>query len=114
MQPEPDREEDWEAGALNGQLPDEEGDQDPGMPLLQARRDLFLSRAAFDFSAGFFRIRGLDSRESAVYLNGVPMNRAYDGRPAWSSWAGLTDIGRHAGQSFGWVLSEVAFGGQLG
>ena len=114
MQPEPAREEDWEAGAQGLQVSDGEGEPDPGMPLLQAGRDLFLSRAAFDFSAGFFRIRGLDSRETAVFLNGVPMNRAYDGRPSWSSWAGLTDIGRHTEPSFGWAFSNTAFSGLLG
>ena len=114
MQPEPAPDEDWESGVQGLQGSDEEGEPDSGMPLLQAGRDLFLSRAAFDFSAGFFRVRGLDSRETAVYLNGVPMNRAYDGRPAWSSWAGLTDIGRHSEQSFGWAFSNTAFGGLLG
>lgn len=113
LRPEPELLDEREVVTLNEPLP-EEGDFEPGMPLLQAGRDPFLSRAAFDFSAGYFRLRGLDSRESEVFLNGVPMNRTYDGRVAWSSWGGLTDIGRHSEQNYGWSLSENAFGGLLG
>lgn len=112
MRPELDQEAEQDVATLSEPLPDE--DLDTGMPLLQAGRDLFLGRVAFDFSAGYFRARGLDSRESDVFLNGVPMNRAYDGRVAWSSWGGLTDIGRHSDQSYGWAFSVNAFGGLLG
>ncbi len=113
MRPAPDPIAEQDVVALNEPLP-EEDDFEAGMPLLQAGRDPFLGRAAFDFSAGYFRPRGLDSRETEVYLNGVPMNRAYDGRVAWSSWGGLTDIGRHAERSYGLGHSGSAFGGLLG
>ena len=53
---------------------------------LQASRDIFLSRVAFDFSPAFFRVRGLDNRYGEVYLNDIPMNRFYDGRPQWNNW----------------------------
>lgn len=113
MRPETDPLTEQEVVTLHESLP-EEDDFETGMPLLQAGRDLFLSRAAFDFSAGFFRPRGLDTRESEVFLNGVPMNRAYDGRTAWSTWGGLTDIGRHSEQNYGLGVSGSAFGGLLG
>ena len=55
---------------------------------LHAGRDIFLSRAAFDFSPAFFRIRGYDNRNAVVYLNGIPMTRFTDGRPHWNAAGG--------------------------
>ncbi len=54
--------------------------------LLQATRDVFLSRAAFDFGQAFFRVRGYDSREGQVFINGIQMNKFFDGRPQWNNW----------------------------
>jgi len=39
--------------------------------LLQATRDVFLNRAAFDFGQAFFRVRGYDSQNGKVLLNGA-------------------------------------------
>ena len=54
--------------------------------LLRATRDLFLNRAAFDFGQAFFRVRGYDSQNGTVLLNGISMNKFYDGRPQWNNW----------------------------
>ena len=43
--------------------------------LLQATRDVFLNRAAFDFGQAFFRVRGYDSQNGSVSINGIPMNK---------------------------------------
>ena len=85
-----------------------------GFTLLQAQRDLFLSRAAFDFSAAFFRIRGLDRKENAVLFNGLPLNSMLDGRPAWYVLGGLNDISRNQENHFGLKYSPGYFGGLLG
>ncbi len=55
--------------------------------LLQATRDIFLSRAAFDFGQAFFRVRGYDSHNGVVMLNGIPMNKFFNGRPQWNNWS---------------------------
>ena len=81
---------------------------------LQAGRDVFLSAAAFDFSPVFFRVRGLDSRYSRVYLNGLPMNRFYDGRPQWNNWGGLNDASRNQRQLVGPSPPGEGFGGIQG
>ncbi|MFM1878690.1 MAG: hypothetical protein RLZZ241_1556 [Bacteroidota bacterium] len=99
---------------LDPDAADETEGADVAMPLLRGIRDLFLTRAAFDFSPAFFKIRGQDSRETKVYLNGLAMNRLYDGRPAWSTWSGLTDLIRGANQVSGFSFSEGGFGGVLG
>lgn len=82
--------------------------------LLRATRDIYLSRAAFDFSQAFFKIRGYDSREATVLLNGHKMNKLSDGRPQWNNWGGLNDITRNQELIFGLKASRLTFGGLLG
>ncbi len=82
--------------------------------LLQATRDVFLTRAAFDFSQGYFKVRGYDSNEGMVLINGIPMNRTWDGRPQWNNWGGLNDVTRNQEFDYGLSGSDNAFGGLLG
>ncbi|MGB2283071.1 MAG: carboxypeptidase regulatory-like domain-containing protein, partial [Flavobacteriaceae bacterium] len=63
--------------------------------LLQSSRDVFLRTAAYEFSSSFFRVRGLDSDLGSVRMNGVPMNKFFNGRPQWSNWGGLNDLMRN-------------------
>ena len=83
-------------------------------PFLQATRDIFLTRAAFDFSQAFFRVRGYDSREGQLLLNGVAMNKFLNGRPEWNNWGGLNDVLRNQEFSNGLEVSTFTFGGILG
>ena len=69
--------------------------------LLQSTADVFLRTAAFEFSALFFRLRGLDSDNAEVLINGLPMNKLYNGRPQWSNWGGLNDVLRNRELSVG-------------
>jgi len=82
--------------------------------LLQASKDLFLRTAAFEFSASFFRIKGLDSGNGKVLINGIEMNKIYDGRPQWSNWGGLNDVLRNQEFSNGLTPVNYTFGGILG
>lgn len=82
--------------------------------LLQADREVFLRRAAFDFSPVFFRLRGYDSRNTQVLLNGFPLNSLYDGRPQWNHWGGLNDVMRNQEVTYGLAPSPYTFGEPLG
>ncbi len=82
--------------------------------LLQATKDIFLSRAAFDFGQAFFRVRGYDSQYGKVLLNGIPMNKLYDGRPQWNNWGGLNDATRNQDFTYTLLPSDHNFGGILG
>jgi hypothetical protein len=82
--------------------------------LLQATRDVFLNRAAFDFGQAFFRVRGYDSQNGKVLLNGITMNKFFDGRPQWNNWGGLNDATRNQQFTHGLQPSEYNFGGILG
>ncbi len=82
--------------------------------LLQATRDIFLRTAAFEFSSSFFRIKGLDSGNGKVLINGIEMNKLYDGRAQWSNWGGLNDVLRNQEFSNSLSPSNFTFGGILG
>ena len=43
--------------------------------LLQSSLDVFQRTAAFEFSSSFFRVRGLDSDNGSVLINGIEMNK---------------------------------------
>lgn len=78
--------------------------------LLQSSRDVFLSAAAFDFSATFFRPRGLDNTNGKVLINGIEMNKMFNGRPQWANWGGLNDLQRNQAFTRGVSPNENSFG----
>jgi len=82
--------------------------------LLQSSMDVFLRTAAFEFSASFFKVKGFDSRNGKVLINGVEMNKLYNGRPQWSNWGGLNDVLRDQEFRSGLTPSDHTFGGVLG
>ncbi len=82
--------------------------------LLSSSLDLFQRTAAFEFSPSFFRVRGLDSGNGLVLINGIEMNKLYNGRPQWSNWGGLNDVLRNRELTSGLSPSAYNFGGILG
>ncbi|SMC43089.1 TonB-dependent receptor [Cellulophaga tyrosinoxydans] len=82
--------------------------------LLQATKDVFLQRAAFDFGQAFFRVKGYDSQYGKVLINGIEMNKMFDGRPQWNNWGGLNDVTRNQDFTSGLDASEYSYGGILG
>jgi hypothetical protein len=82
--------------------------------LLQASRDAFQQAAAFNWGQARFRIRGLDNEYGTTMINGVVMNKLFDGRPQWSNWGGLNDATRNQEFTMGSAPSDYTFGGILG
>jgi len=82
--------------------------------LFQSSKDAYLKAAAFNFSQAWFKVRGYDSRYGQIMLNGVEMNKFYDGRPQWSNWGGLNDALRNQDFTNGIAPSELSFGNILG
>ena len=82
--------------------------------LLQASRDVFQQAAAFNWGQARFRMRGLDNAYGTTMINGVVMNKIYDGRPQWSNWGGLNDATRNQEFTMGTAPSDYIFGGILG
>ena len=82
--------------------------------LLSASQDIFQRAAAFEFSPSFFRLRGLNTDNGTVLMNGIEMNKIFDGRPQWSNWGGMNDVLRSQELSNGLAPSPYNFGGLLG
>lgn len=77
---------------------------------LQSNKDAFQKAAAFNFSPFRFNLRGLDNAYSTVSINGIVMNKLYDGRPQWNNWGGLNDITRNNEITNGTKSSDQNFG----
>nr|WP_321221487.1 TonB-dependent receptor [uncultured Psychroserpens sp.] len=82
--------------------------------LLQSSKDAFLNAAAYDFSATFFRPRGLDNANGKVLINGIEMNKQFTGRPQWGNWGGLNDVQRNQVFSMGMAPNDYSFGDLAG
>ena len=96
------------------ELNDDTNSADNISGLLQSSKDIYLRTAAFEFSSSFFRVRGLDSENGKVLINGIEMNKVLNGRPQWSNWGGLNDVLRNQEFSSGLRPSDATFGGILG
>jgi len=82
--------------------------------LLHASRDMFLNTAAFQLSQARFKVRGYNSENAKILLNGVEMNKIYDGRPQWNNWGGLNDALRNRIYFKGLSASDYNFSGLSG
>lgn len=82
--------------------------------LLQASRDVFQQSAAFNWGQARFRIRGLDNEYGKTMINGISMDKVYDGRPQYANWGGLNDATRNQEFTMGSTPSDYTFGGALG
>ena len=82
--------------------------------LLNSSMDIFYRTAAYEFGSSFFKVRGLDSDNATVQINGIKMNKLYNGRPQWSNWGGLNDVLRNQELSNGSIPLKYNFGGVLG
>ena len=95
-------------------LTDDNSGSESTSGLLQSSKDAFQQAAAFNWGQARFRIRGLDSENATTMINGVSMNKSYDGRPQWGDWGGLNDATRNQEFTVGTAPSDYTFGGILG
>lgn len=79
--------------------------------LLQASQDIFTSTAGYTFGSARFRVRGYDSENMTVMINGMPVNDRETGRAYWSTWGGLNDVTRYKEIHSGISASQHTFGG---
>jgi len=96
------------------ELNDDTSGSDNISGLLASSLDIFQRTAAFEFSSSFFRLKGLDSNHSSILINGIEMNKTYNGRPQWSNWGGINDVLRNQELAAGLTPSNYNFGGVLG
>lgn len=99
---------------LDTDLSDDSSSSEMTSGLLQSSKDAFMQASAFNWGQARFKVRGLDSENGTMMLNGMMMNKIYDGRPQWSNWGGLNNVLRNQEFSVGSAVSNFTFGGVLG
>ena len=98
---------------LDSDLNDDSGGNESSSGLLQATRDAYQQAAAFNWGTSRYRVRGLDSKYAVLMMNGIKMNKFFDGRPQWSNWGGINDVLRNQEISIGTNPSDFSFGDLL-
>ena len=53
--------------------------------LFQSSKDTYLKAAAFNFGQAWYKVRGYDSSYGTISINGIEMNKLFDGRPQWTN-----------------------------
>lgn len=60
--------------------------------ILKATPGVYVTRGGGGFGDAELRLRGFESENVAVLINGIPVNDMENGRVFWSNWAGLSDV----------------------
>jgi len=60
--------------------------------ILNTTPSIYATKSGGGFGDGRVNIRGFDTNNSAIMINGVPVNDMENGRVFWSNWAGLSDV----------------------
>lgn len=93
---------------------EQSGDSQSLPSSLSASKDIFNSIASYRFSEMRFNVRGYDSQNGDVYLNGIRFNDALTGYGPWSLWTGLNDATRNQETTSGLRPADVGVGGIAG
>jgi len=62
--------------------------------ILKSTPSVYATKSSGGFGDGRINLRGFDSNNIGVLINGVPVNDMENGRVYWSNWAGLSDVTR--------------------
>lgn len=60
--------------------------------VLKSTPGVYATKAGGGYGDGRINLRGFDSQNVAVLINGIPINDMENGRVFWSNWAGLGDV----------------------
>lgn len=60
--------------------------------ILKSTPGVYATKSGGGFGDGKLTMRGFNSENVAVMINGVPVNDMENGRVYWSNWAGLSDV----------------------
>ena len=76
--------------------------------ILKSTPGIYATKQGGAFGDSRINIRGFNSRNSAVMINGVPVNDMEAGTVYWSNWAGLSDVTRTMQVQRGLGASKIA------
>ncbi|WP_282048543.1 TonB-dependent receptor [Maribacter aquivivus] len=60
--------------------------------ILKSTPSIYATKTGGGFGDGRVNVRGFDSRNTAVMVNGIPVNDMENGAVYWSNWSGLGDV----------------------
>jgi len=60
--------------------------------ILNTTPSIYATKGGGGFGDGRVNVRGFDMNNTAVMINGVPVNDMESGAVYWSNWAGLSDV----------------------
>ncbi len=60
--------------------------------LLRSTPSVYVTKQGGGFGDSRINVRGFDQRNTAVLINGIPVNDMENGWVYWSNWAGLSDV----------------------
>ncbi|MCY2686342.1 TonB-dependent receptor [Salinimicrobium sp. TH3] len=76
--------------------------------ILKSTPGVYATKGGGGFGDSEIRLRGFESENIAVLINGIPVNDMENGRVYWSNWAGLSDVTRFMQVQRGLGASKVA------
>lgn len=84
--------------------------------VLRTAPSTYITKSGGGFGDSRINVRGFDQRNTAVMINGVPVNDMENGWVYWSNWAGLSDIASNVQVQRGLGASKLsisAVGGNI-
>ena len=76
--------------------------------ILKSTPGVYATKGGGGFGDSEITLRGFESENIAVLINGIPVNDMENGRVYWSNWAGLSDVTRFMQVQRGLGASKVA------
>jgi iron complex outermembrane recepter protein len=76
--------------------------------ILKSTPSVYATKEGGGYGDGRINLRGFDSNNIGVLINGVPVNDMENGRVYWSNWAGLSDVTRTMQVQRGLGASKLA------
>ena len=76
--------------------------------ILKSTPGVYATKAGGGYGDGRINLRGFESENVAVLINGIPVNDMENGRVYWSNWAGLGDVTSSMQVQRGLGASKVA------
>ncbi len=76
--------------------------------ILKSTPSVYATKTGGGYGDGRINLRGFDSNNIGVLINGVPVNDMESGKVYWSNWAGLSDVTRSMQVQRGLGASKLA------
>jgi hypothetical protein len=78
--------------------------------ILSSSRDRYQNTAGYQFGTSRYKIKGFNSEQGSITINGIPMNDPETGWASFSLWGGLNDMTRYPAVVPGIGFSENSYG----